>query len=95
MPNYHRLGVIPPKRHTQFRDPSGRLYHEELIGIEGFSGLSSLLYHAHPPTQVLEVRLSDALPWQPAIDRRVRHRHLRTRLFEPKGDPVTGRRPLL
>ena len=38
MPAYHRLGQIPPKRHTQFRKPDGTLYSEELFGTEGFSG---------------------------------------------------------
>ncbi len=38
MPSYHRLGQIPPKRHTQFRKPDGTLYYEELFGTEGFSG---------------------------------------------------------
>ena len=38
MPSYHRLGQIPPKRHTQFRKPDGTLYNEELFGTEGFSG---------------------------------------------------------
>lgn len=52
MPVYHRLGNIPDKRHTIFRQPDGTLYHEELVGTEGFAGLSSLVYHLHPPTMV-------------------------------------------
>ncbi len=95
MPFYHRLGEIPRKRHTQFRDPSGRLYHEELMGNEGFSGLSSLLYHVHPPTQVADLGPPSALAWQPAVDPRLRHRHMRTARFAPSGDPIAGRRPLL
>ena len=31
MPFYHKLGKIPPKRHTQFRKPNGELYYEQLI----------------------------------------------------------------
>ena len=49
MPHYYRLGEIPHKRHTQFRRPDGGLYHEELMGIHGFSGIKSLLYHRSPP----------------------------------------------
>ncbi len=45
---YRTLGVIPPKRHMQFR-PQGNLVYEELFGRIGFSGPSSLLYHAHLP----------------------------------------------
>ncbi len=52
MPRYHTLGSIPPKRHTVFRKPDGGLYQEELYGTLGFSGMSSLLYHLHPPTRV-------------------------------------------
>jgi len=52
MPRYHTLGTIPPKRHTVFENPDGGLYQEELFGTQGFSGMSSLLYHLHPPTVV-------------------------------------------
>jgi len=52
MPIYHRLGKIPPKRHTQFRKENGDLYNEQLFGTIGFDGMSSLLYHNHPPTRV-------------------------------------------
>lgn len=54
MPIYQRHGKIPAKRHVVFRQPDQRLYHEELFGTEGFSGLSSLVYHLHPPTIVKE-----------------------------------------
>jgi homogentisate 1,2-dioxygenase len=52
MPMYHSLGKIPPKRHTTFEKPEGGLYQEELFGTLGFSGMSSLIYHIHPPTIV-------------------------------------------
>lgn len=54
MPLYRQAGTIPAKRHIVFRQPNGNLYHEELVGTEGFSGLSSLVYHLHPPTLVKE-----------------------------------------
>ncbi len=53
MPMYHQLGKIPNKRHIVYRNDSGRLYNEELVGTQGFSSLSSLVYHIYPPTQVL------------------------------------------
>ena len=56
MPFYHQLGQIPPKRHTQFKKPNGEFYYEQLFGTIGFDGMSSLLYHFHPPTQVLELK---------------------------------------
>lgn len=52
MPVYHSLGQIPHKRHIQFRRPTGELYHEELVGTQGFSGVSALVYHLYPPTIV-------------------------------------------
>ena len=54
MPYYHYLGSVPRKRHVQFRSPSGSLYQEELVGTQGFSGVSSLMYHLYPPTIVKE-----------------------------------------
>ncbi|MFA7448574.1 MAG: homogentisate 1,2-dioxygenase [Weeksellaceae bacterium] len=52
---YHKLGKIPPKRHTVFKDDKGNYLYEQLFGTEGFSGVSSLLYHIHRPTQMLEI----------------------------------------
>ena len=48
MPMYMRLGEVPPKRHTQlWRD--GRLLTEQVMGMEGFSGNYSILYHLKHP----------------------------------------------
>ena len=52
MAYYRRLGTVPPKRHTQHRDPAGNLYYEELMGEEGFSSDSSLLYHRGVPSAI-------------------------------------------
>lgn len=52
MPFYHRLGIVPDKRHIVSRQPDGKLYQEELVGTQGFGGLSSLVYHLYPPTCV-------------------------------------------
>ena len=49
MPQYRRVGDVPPKRHTVHRSSTGRLA-EELMGEEGFSGASSLLYHRFSPS---------------------------------------------
>ncbi len=56
MPFYSKLGKIPSKRHTVYRQPNGELYHEQLFGTIGFDGMSSLLYHLHRPTQVKEIK---------------------------------------
>ncbi len=52
---YVSRGNIPPTRHTQHRAPDGSLYAEELFGVEGFTGRSSLLYHLVPPTQTHKI----------------------------------------
>lgn len=95
MPRYVRLGSIPPKRHTQFRGPDGSLYAEEVFGSRGFSGIASILYHSHPPTEVTEfAHAGDARP-ETLPDEPLRHRHLRTMPFPASGDPISGRTPLL
>lgn len=55
MAHYYSLGKIPRKRHTQFRQENGQLYSEQLFSTEGFSSNYSLLYHIHPPTQIVKV----------------------------------------
>lgn len=91
MPYYTKLGLLPQKRHVQFRRPDGCLYSEELFGTEGFSGPSSTMYHIHPPTQVYG--------WKPLYSTKVeyvepeimRMRHVKSAPMQPKGDFVTGR----
>ena len=56
MPFYHKLGEIPPKRHTQFRKEDGSLYYEQLFGTIGFDGMYSNLYHEQRPTQVKAIK---------------------------------------
>ena len=100
MPWYRSVGEIPPKRHTQFRRPDGRLYVEELMGEEGFSSASSLLYHAGDPSAITDSRgwelpVSSTEPNHP-----LRPRHLRLHDLSPdqewkQADAVTARRTVL
>ena len=55
MPFYQKRGKVPNKRHTQFRDESGKLYSEELVSRNGFSGIYSNLYHINPPAAVQSI----------------------------------------
>ncbi|MFP3900195.1 MAG: homogentisate 1,2-dioxygenase [Acidimicrobiia bacterium] len=95
MPYYRRVGEVPPKRHTQFRRPDGGLYAEELMGADGFSSSSALLYHRNPPTALVaaepvaepDVGLEPNRPLLP--------RHLRTELAAGAGDLVRDRALLL
>ena len=95
MPFYRQLGRVPAKRHVAFRNPQGGLYPEELIGNEGFTGPSSLVYHLHAPTRVKDVRLLRGLDWKPEPDRVLRHRHFRTAGLKPGPSIVFDRTPLL
>ncbi len=93
--HYHQLGQIPQKRHTQFRKPDGTLYSEELFSTEGFSDLHSLLYHAHPPTQIVQV--GDPYSVEPKIvfDKQLKHRSLKGFKIEPEADYLKSRKPVL
>src|SRR5512139_711332 len=95
MPIYHRLGTIPRKRHIAFRGEDGRLQPEELMGNEGFTGPSSLLYHLHLPTQVKGVRLLKDLEWKAEPEPLLRHRHFRTSQLHTGPSMVLDRVPLL
>lgn len=55
MPFYHRMGHFPHKRHTVFKSDQDKYYYEELFGTEGFSSMSSLLYHVYRPTMVKSI----------------------------------------
>ncbi len=95
MPIYHTLGRIPRKRHIAFRRPDGGIYAEELMGHEGFTGTSSLLYHIRPPTTVKSARHVRNLCWEADQDETLRHRHFRTSLVRRGGSPTLDRIPLL
>ena len=92
---YFTLGQIPHKRHTQFRQPDGSLYHEELMGIHGFSGNKSLLYHLRPPTAVQRIEKGCATEVTYAEPGAVRPRLLKTLAVPEGGDAVDGRVPLM
>lgn len=95
MPTYHTLGQIPRKRHIVFRRPDGGLYAEQLMGNEGFTGPSALLYHINPPTTIRSVRRHSEIVWTPDPDRTLRHRHFRTARLPVGGSPTLDRTPLL
>jgi len=38
MPRYHKLGEIPLKRHTAFKDKKGNFYYEELLEQSALKG---------------------------------------------------------
>jgi homogentisate 1,2-dioxygenase len=91
---YHSLGSLPPKRHQVFRE-NGTLLTEEVMGLEGFSGNESILYHLTSPCRISEVGEFTPLEREEWVPDAHVHRHLRTRGVEPLGDPVGGRRLLM
>jgi len=96
MPYYRAVGEIPRKRHTQFRQPDGSLYAEELMGVEGFSSDSALLYHRHAPTGLLEVVAVDEPPSKLVANHPLKPRHFKThKLDVTSADFVHGRQLLL
>lgn len=95
MPFYHRLGEFPQKRHTQFRKPDGGLYREEVMGLEGFSGIQSILYHHFLPPRVLKTEYLGPAKPEYADFGAIRHRAFRSADLPAGGDPVSARRALL
>ena len=75
---YVSRGNIPHKRHTQHRSPSGELYAEELFGVEGFTGRSSLLYHLVPPTRTHKIDKVREIRFEAVDDGLHRHRLVKT-----------------
>ncbi|GAA2544521.1 homogentisate 1,2-dioxygenase [Pseudonocardia hydrocarbonoxydans] len=100
MAHYRRAGDVPPKRHTQHRAPGGGLYREELMGEEGFSADSSLLYHRGIPSAVRDATVWDVgdlstTPNHPLLPRHLRLHDLSAGQDRKTADAVTGRRLVL
>lgn len=95
MPFYHKLGNIPHKRHTVFRQPNGNIYHEQLFGTIGFDGMSSLLYHIKPPTVVKEMLGETNIAPEIALDKNMIMRSLKGFDIIPKDDYISSRTPVL
>ena len=95
MPHYHTLGQIPHKRHTQFRKPDGKLYSEQLFSTEGFSSHYSLLYHCHPPTEIIKVDEPYNVAPSVAEEKMLKHRSFQGFNIQPETDYLKSRKPVL
>ena len=91
MPFYQRLGEVPRKRHIQFRE-NGTLLVEEVMGLEGFSGLESILYHLVSPCRIKELGEFEPIEREEWVPETHAHRHMRTMGVEAEGDAISGRR---
>src|SRR4051794_41449966 len=95
---YRQVGEVPPKRHTQFRDPAGRLFHEERMGEEGVPADSSLLSHRGVPSAIVASEVWELPDQARTPNHPLKPRHLKLHTLFPEGakaDPVTGRRMVL
>ncbi|MEN9331914.1 MAG: hypothetical protein RLZZ94_1004, partial [Bacteroidota bacterium] len=95
MPQYHKQGSIPRKRHTQFRNEEGKLYAEELVSTHGFSNIYSLIYHCHPPTMVKS--LGEPFSREPKIvaQRFLKHQSFLGFNIEPEDDYIDSKKAVL
>ncbi|HNP21051.1 MAG TPA: homogentisate 1,2-dioxygenase [Panacibacter sp.] len=95
MPFYYKLGNIPHKRHTQFRKANGELYSEQLFSTEGFSNDYSIMYHCHPPTQIIKTEPQQSVAPTVAEEKMLQHRSFEGFKIEPQKDFLDSRKPVL
>ncbi len=91
------LGRLPNKPHTTLYE-GDQLLMEQMVTREGFRGPFTILYFRRPPTDEVEVRdltLPGFCPAEPADDRPLQRRHIRTQDLPAGGDFLTGRRTML
>jgi homogentisate 1,2-dioxygenase len=95
MAQYHKLGSLPPKRHTQFRKPNQELYAEELVSTHGFSNVYSLIYHCYPPTMVKSIGESFSVAPEIAFEKSLKHQSFEGFNVIPTSDYLRSRVPVL
>jgi homogentisate 1,2-dioxygenase len=99
MPQYLRLGSLPPKRHIEHPQKPGYrgegIHYEEVVTTAGFSRAYSIAYHLKPPTRVKKVEAAGSVNIDTVDEPALRHHHLKTRTIPRKGDPIRGRIPLM
>jgi homogentisate 1,2-dioxygenase len=95
MSYYYKLGNIPHKRHTQFRQPGGELYAEQLFSTEGFSNDYSLLYHCHPPTEIIKTDEPYSVAPKIAEEKMLKHRSFEGFKINPEEDYLQSRKAVL
>ena len=95
MPQYHKQGSIPRKRHTQFRNEEGNLYAEELVSTHGFSNIYSLIYHCHPPTMVKS--LGEPFSREPKVvaQKFLKHQSFLGFNIQPEDDYIESKKAVL
>jgi homogentisate 1,2-dioxygenase len=74
---YRAVGDVPRTRHTAFRDDDGQLRYEELMGEEGFSSDSSLLYHRGVPSAIVDSQVWELPDLSTTPNHPLKPRHLK------------------
>src|SRR5213596_1294146 len=92
MPFYVRLGDVPRKRHIQHRE-NGTLLTEEVMGLEGFSGNESILYHVTSPCRVKELGSFEPIVRDEWVPPAHAHRHFTTSGIPEGGVEISLCRP--
>jgi homogentisate 1,2-dioxygenase len=95
MAHYRALGRLPRQRHTQLRDDDGHLFREELMGEEGFSSDSSLLYRRGVPSAITDSRVWELADQTRTPNHPLKPRHLKLHDLQTGACPVEGRRLVL
>ncbi|HJQ94690.1 MAG TPA: homogentisate 1,2-dioxygenase, partial [Acidimicrobiia bacterium] len=93
-PVYLRLGEVPPKRHTQMWRED-RLLTEQVMGMEGFSGNYSILYHLQTPCRVMALGGFEPLAKEEWVPDQHQHMLFSTMELPALGDVISGRRLLM
>lgn len=92
MPFYHKVGILPPKRHiTFYKDDGKSLYREELFSTKGFSGIYSNKYHLYLPPeveQITEIKSEQNIKWE---DAPLQYYHFKTEKKKTNGNFLTSR----
>ncbi len=95
MPFYQKLGNVPSKRHTINRKENGELLSEQVFGTAGFVGMTSILYHLHPPTLVVKYGKEYSVAPEIAIERNLKMTLLKGMQVKPEDDFLESRRTVL
>jgi len=94
MPIYQRRGDLPRKRHIVFRE-NGRLLTEEVMGLEGFTGNESILYHLESPCRVKELGTFTPIQREEWVPEKHAHLLMNTYDVPAEGDEISGRRTFM
>ncbi|GAO43502.1 homogentisate 1,2-dioxygenase [Flavihumibacter petaseus] len=95
MAHYQKVGQVPHKRHTQYRQPDGTLYSEQLFSTEGFSNDYSILYHCHPPTAIIATDAPVNVMPVAAEAAMLKHRSFEGFHIAPEEDYLDSRKAIL